>query len=229
MPKTSRTPSSAVGCRACSSVIGLASWCGSGAARGASHRCGPAPSAARCNAGRNCSALSCRQAHHRRLHRHAQVGRAARRGRWHRARPRTAGRAGTPRRSQRVAVARARARARLPARPGSVTVLGGVLLQRRIAPAGGVRCAGVICAQEHLAAGRAMRRHARARVQVEAQRRGGFHAVEVDHFAARQRGDVAAFADLFRPGWRSTAWRAPWRLSLSSRFSARRRRRTPVP
>jgi hypothetical protein len=49
--------------------------------------------------------------------------------------------------------------------------------------------------QEELAAGRAMCRHARPGMQVEAQRRRGLDAVEVEHFAAGQRGDVAAFAD----------------------------------
>jgi hypothetical protein len=50
--------------------------------------------------------------------------------------------------------------------------------------------------QDHLAAGRAMHRHPRTGVQVEAQRGRRLDPIEVDHLAARQRREVAAFADL---------------------------------
>ncbi len=51
-------------------------------------------------------------------------------------------------------------------------------------------------AQEQLARGRAMGRHARAWVQIKAQRRGRLHPVQVEHLAAREGGDVAALADI---------------------------------
>jgi hypothetical protein len=54
--------------------------------------------------------------------------------------------------------------------------------------------------EEDLAARRAMRGHARAGVQVEAQRRGGLDPVEIDHLVARERGEVAALADLLDEG-----------------------------
>ena len=48
---------------------------------------------------------------------------------------------------------------------------------------------------EHLAAGRAMHRHARAGGQVETQRRRGLHPIEIQHFAAGQRGQVATLTE----------------------------------
>ncbi len=51
--------------------------------------------------------------------------------------------------------------------------------------------------QEQLACGRAVRRHARTRMQVEAQRRRGLDAIQVQHLAAGERGQVAALAHLF--------------------------------
>ena len=50
--------------------------------------------------------------------------------------------------------------------------------------------------EEQLAARRAMQRHARAGPQFHAQRKGAFHAVEIDHVGAAQGGEVAAFADV---------------------------------
>ena len=50
--------------------------------------------------------------------------------------------------------------------------------------------------EKGLAARRAVHRHARAGMQIEAQRRRGLDAVEIDDLAAGERRDVAALADL---------------------------------
>jgi hypothetical protein len=69
-----------------------------------------------------------------------------------------------------------------------------VLLQRHLVEQAAT-LAGRHLRQEKLAAGRAMCRYTRPGMEVEAQRRQGFHAIEVEHFAAGQRSDVAALAD----------------------------------
>ncbi|MNT38984.1 hypothetical protein D3C72_1751990 [compost metagenome] len=50
--------------------------------------------------------------------------------------------------------------------------------------------------QQQLAAGAAVQRHPRPRLQVHAQRPLRFHAVQVDHVVAGQHGQVAGLTDL---------------------------------